>query len=184
MLTVPPIVSIILIIGLLSVAITYIVTDPTQSQFIKGAHSRFTFLLQAAVILLQVIASILFPLPMWYITPVVCVVGILLFLAGIWLIIWAKITMGKIWGMPGKHDIKRQVELITNGPFRFTRNPIYVGDVIMHLGIGFAILSPLFFLPLILLWIFTKEIKKEEKLLVKHFGDSYRDYCKRVPRFI
>jgi len=184
MFIVPPIVPIIIVLGFIIIIATYFLTDPTNKQFIKGAHSRITFLLQTVIALSQVIASIFFPLPMWYISPIISVFGLLLFIAGATLIIWAKITMGRVWGMPGKHDIKRQTHLVAHGPYRFTRNPIYVGDIMMHFGIGFALLSPLFFLPILLLWIFTKEIKKEEKLLTKYFGNEYRDYCSRVPQFL
>lgn len=184
MFIVPPIVPLVIVLGLIVIIATYFFTDPTNSQFIKGAHSRITFLLQAAIILAQVAASIFFPLPMWYVSPVISVFGVLFFLAGVILIIWAKIAMGKVWNMPGRHDIKRQSHLIINGPYRFTRNPIYLGDIIMHSGLGFALLSPLFFLPIILIFIFTREIKKEEKLLTKYFGDEYRSYCSHVPRFL
>lgn len=184
MLIVPPIIPFLITFGLVTIVIAYFIIDPTKIRFVKGTHSWITFFLQVMIVLLQVTASVYFPLPVSYIIPIISIFGLLLFTAGVVLIIWAKITMGKIWGMPGKHDIKRQSELVIKGPYQFTRNPIYLGDVLMHFGIGFALLSPLFFLPIILVIIFTREIKKEEKLLKKYFGNEYRDYCARVPRFL
>ena len=54
-------------------------------------------------------------------------VGAMLAFLGMALAVWAKLTMKKNWGVPGQDDPQMQPELVTSGPFRISRNPIYVG---------------------------------------------------------
>ncbi len=76
--------------------------------------------------------------------------------------------------------------LVVQGPYRFTRNPMYLGMV----GIlsGFAILlgtlSPILVIPTFALLIQEKFIRVEEAMLEKTFGDEYRRFCERVRRWI
>ncbi len=44
-------------------------------------------------------------------------VGLIIYIIGFFIGIWAKITMGKFWGPPGQHDAKRQRKIIIKGPF-------------------------------------------------------------------
>jgi protein-S-isoprenylcysteine O-methyltransferase Ste14 len=65
-----------------------------------------------------------------------------------------------------------------------TRNPIYVGIILMCFGMAIALKSAFIFLIFILYWYFYTIIQKEEEALVKHFGKDYIEYCSEVPRFI
>ena len=104
-----------------------------------------------------------------YVFDILKVVGAgTIFTAGIVLCIWAKLTMRDSWGIPAQHDIKRQSTLITSGPYRFTRNPIYVGLFMVVFGQALALGSWLFFLVYLLYMYFGIAIKKEEQLLTKH----------------
>ena len=76
--------------------------------------------------------------------------------------------------------------LVTNGPFGVTRNPIYLADTLLLIGVGF-VSGITWFLPLALIAAFvTKKvaIDKEERWLTDKFGKRYRDYAKRVRRWI
>jgi protein-S-isoprenylcysteine O-methyltransferase Ste14 len=77
-------------------------------------------------------------------------------------------------------------ELIVAGPFRFSRNPIYVGMALVQAGIGIALGD--FWLLLLLvptLWILTKGvIEKEEAYLERRFGDAYAGFRARVRRWL
>lgn len=76
--------------------------------------------------------------------------------------------------------------IVTTGPFRFTRNPIYVSMTIIYLasslwmGSTFAYLL----LPLVLIVLTYGVIKREERYLEAKFGDEYRAYRARVRRWI
>lgn len=76
--------------------------------------------------------------------------------------------------------------LVTDGPFSFTRNPIYLANVMMIAAIG-LVSGIVWFLPMALVTgIATQKlaIEREEKHLDARFGKRYRDYVKRVRRWI
>lgn len=110
--------------------------------------------------------------------------GIFLTLLGTLLAAWGKFVMGKSWGRPAQHDKSAQSRLVTHGPFRFSRNPIYVGLFLVFLGQQTALQS--FGILWILLFSLAihMAVETEEKLLIRHFGKAYRDYLKRTPRYL
>ena len=73
-----------------------------------------------------------------------------------------------------------------DGPFRFTRNPIYLGMVLLLSGaaVGLGSLSPWFVIPPFILAIAFDVIPAEEAMLTETFGDAYRAYQSRVRRWI
>lgn len=77
-------------------------------------------------------------------------------------------------------------KLVTWGPYRFTRNPMYVSLVITYIGvIGiYALVWPLLLLPLPVIIINKKVIPLEEARLLEVFGDAFQQYCKRARRWI
>ena len=77
-------------------------------------------------------------------------------------------------------------ELCTDGPFRFSRNPIYLGDWFILTGVSLLLntLWPLLFAPLIWLMLRYGVIRHEEAHLEARFGDAYRDYKARVRRWL
>jgi len=76
--------------------------------------------------------------------------------------------------------------LVTSGPYRFTRNPMYVSLTVTYLGAAstWQFLWPVILLPLPLLWIERLLIPIEERRLTDAFGDTYRAYCRRVRRWL
>jgi protein-S-isoprenylcysteine O-methyltransferase Ste14 len=76
--------------------------------------------------------------------------------------------------------------LVSNGPFRFTRNPMYLGLALIYVGVA-GILSepwPLVFLPLPLLVMDRIVIPFEEARLQAVFGAAFQQYCGKVRRWI
>lgn len=75
--------------------------------------------------------------------------------------------------------------LTISGPYGLTRNPLYFGNFI--LGLGFVIMSGVVFLLFVFLpiffFIYDATITKEERFLAEHYGDYFKVYKKRVPRF-
>jgi protein-S-isoprenylcysteine O-methyltransferase Ste14 len=83
------------------------------------------------------------------------------------------------------HDTAQHFDaLVADGPFRNTRNPLYLANLPMAAGIGIlASLSGFIFLVLAN-WIFVyRLILREEQALRQSQGESYRAYCETVPRF-
>lgn len=76
--------------------------------------------------------------------------------------------------------------LITAGPFRFSRNPLYLGLALAYAGIalGWGMLWPLLLLP-VAVWIIARYvIRPEEAHLEAVFGERYRAYRRRVRRWL
>lgn len=76
--------------------------------------------------------------------------------------------------------------LVTTGPFSFTRNPIYLGNTMVLIGIGLitGILWLILLAPVAALATLKLAIEGEERHLEIRFGKKYRDYAKRVRRWI
>lgn len=76
--------------------------------------------------------------------------------------------------------------LCTGGPFRFSRNPIYVGDWFILVGVSLLLATwwPLLFAPLIWAMLRYGVIRHEEAHLEAKFGDDYRMYKTRVRRWL
>lgn len=76
-------------------------------------------------------------------------------------------------------------ELVTNGIYKYVRHPQYSGFALMIIGflIQWPTIITLLMAP-ILLVMYVKLAKKEEKKMVELFGEKYTEYCKQVPAFI
>ena len=76
--------------------------------------------------------------------------------------------------------------LVTKGPFRVTRNPMYLGMVLLLVGIATALGSLLPFLVVVVFIVIiqTQFIAGEERFMETLFGESYIDYKKRVRRWL
>ncbi len=83
------------------------------------------------------------------------------------------------------HDTAQHSEaLVADGPFRYTRNPLYLASLLMAAGISVLASRSGFVFLVLANWIFVyRLILREEKSLVKNQGESYRAYCEAVPRF-
>ncbi len=81
---------------------------------------------------------------------------------------------------------KPSTALVTNGIYRWTRNPMYLGLSLILLGIGFATGSLWFLmgLPMAILAVTKLAIEREERYLAEKFGAAYLDYKSRVRRWI
>jgi protein-S-isoprenylcysteine O-methyltransferase Ste14 len=82
--------------------------------------------------------------------------------------------------------VKPTTAIVENGPYRFTRNPMYVSMTLVYLGVTLWIDSiwPLVFLPIILFTVQRAVIAREERYLEAKFGEAYRGYKARVRRWI
>ncbi len=110
--------------------------------------------------------------------------GAVLILIGAWIIISARRMMLRA-GTAIKPTIPTTALVIT-GPFRFTRNPLYVGATLIYVGIAVAARS-LWALALLLVVLAVMQrgvIDREERYLERKFGADYVRYKERVRRWI
>ena len=82
--------------------------------------------------------------------------------------------------------IVKTKELSTEGPYGLVRNPLYVGNFLIGLGVaimgGRWLFVPVFlgvFLP-----VYSGLVAKEEKRLLELYGEAFEEYCRAVPRFV
>ena len=110
-------------------------------------------------------------------------VGTVLLIASTMYILWARFVIGKMWASHAV--VKEGHKMVTTGPYRFTRHPIYSGLFGMILGSAISLGHGLIFLGFIIaLLIFMNRIRVEENLMISTFGDQYIQYKKRVPQLI
>jgi protein-S-isoprenylcysteine O-methyltransferase Ste14 len=76
-------------------------------------------------------------------------------------------------------------KIVTKGAYGISRNPSYVSDVLLMIGIGAACLSWVFLLAAIIdFFLLRKIVFAEEHVLLKKYGDVYREYMNRTPRWL
>ena len=110
--------------------------------------------------------------------------GLALVALGVAAIAWVLSGMRRTHQDPDPR--KPTPELIVGGPFRFSRNPIYVGMALVQSGVGLALGNPWILLLLApTLWILQRGvIEKEEAYLTRKFGDAYSRYRASVRRWL
>ena len=78
--------------------------------------------------------------------------------------------------------------LVTSGPFAHVRNPLYLGNMIMYVGIGIMSMALFPWLPLVALVWFALQyyliVTREEEYLAERFGEAYAEYRAAVRRFL
>jgi len=81
---------------------------------------------------------------------------------------------------------QESTSLLTSGLYRFSRNPIYLGMVVLLIGIATALgsVSPWIMPPIFMAIISKRFIQKEETSLTETFGDEYLEYSRRVRRWL
>jgi protein-S-isoprenylcysteine O-methyltransferase Ste14 len=91
-----------------------------------------------------------------------------------------------VWGFASLPFKKRGKELITDKAFKYIRHPIYAGFLDFFVfGLGFYLKSyGILISGIILIFLCGKMVEKEEKYLIKQFGQKYQDYQKRTKKFI
>ena len=103
--------------------------------------------------------------------------------AGLLFAVWARQYLGSNWS--GTVSIKKDHQLITNGPYALVRHPIYTGVLLALVGSAMAIgewrAVLAFALASLALW---RKLRLEEDLMHQQFGETYQAYCRRVPALI
>jgi protein-S-isoprenylcysteine O-methyltransferase Ste14 len=93
-------------------------------------------------------------------------------------------SLGRQWRIDA--GLNPDHELVTSGPYRFVRHPIYTSMLCMLFGTGFMITPLLMLLISTLLFIIGTEIRVriEDRLLAGQFGDQFRDYQRTIPAYV
>jgi protein-S-isoprenylcysteine O-methyltransferase Ste14 len=107
------------------------------------------------------------------------VIGLVFYLVFSWIQIWATKVLGDNFSQD--IAIKKDHHLVTNGPFRIVRHPQYFAQFLMDIGGAVATLSMVLApVALIQLPFLFMRASIEDKLLEKHFGESFRSFKKKT----
>jgi protein-S-isoprenylcysteine O-methyltransferase Ste14 len=108
-------------------------------------------------------------------------VGLVLFGLGLGFAVWARVHLGRNWGTPMTEKV--EPELVTSGPYRLARHPIYSG--ILAAGIGTVVALSWLWLPVVALAgiYFLYSATVEERYLTGQFPDEY-PYYKRSTKML
>lgn len=126
----------------------------------------------------------LLPITRWLPAPWSYVFGVLLLVVGLATGGTAFVSFTRA-GTPVV-PFERSTALVTSGSYRFTRNPMYLGMVLLLSGVAALLgtLSPWLVIPFFAAIIQTNFVRGEERFLEEIFGDSYRAYQTRVRRWL
>lgn len=115
--------------------------------------------------------------------PVLALVALALIFGGVVFSIWARAHLGRNWS--GEVMVKVGHSLITSGPYRWVRHPIYTGMLLALLGTALAIGAPYGFLGTALILIgFIVKLHVEEARMRETFPGAYERYSARTARLI
>jgi protein-S-isoprenylcysteine O-methyltransferase Ste14 len=108
--------------------------------------------------------------------------GALVMLAAAALAAWT-VAVFRSWRLRAR--VEAGHELATGGPFRFVRNPIYLGMDLLAVGTFLWVPTPLVLAGMLLVFLGSDlRARAEEKVLAAAFGDRYHQYAARVKRFV
>ena len=113
---------------------------------------------------------------------ILSVIGALLFACGIALAVWARLHLGRNWGMPMTQ--RAEPELVTSGPYRFVRHPIYSGLLTAVLGTALVdnLLGLIVVAVLVAYFYYSGTV--EERNLAATFPQAYPEYKSRTKMLI
>ena len=102
--------------------------------------------------------------------------------AGLGLAVWARRHLGRNWGMPMTQKV--EPELVTSGPYRRIRHPIYSGIILAMIGTAIATSMYGLILVLVLSGFFVYSARTEERYLAEEFPESYPKYRRSTKMLI
>jgi protein-S-isoprenylcysteine O-methyltransferase Ste14 len=112
------------------------------------------------------------------------IAGWVLIVAGMVLLFWAVLTF--VRARTALLPSRPARMIVATGPFRYSRNPMYVGFSAIYIGLSLlmSMAWPLLLLPIVLLSLYALVIRREENYLGHAFGDEYAAYRSRVRRWL
>jgi protein-S-isoprenylcysteine O-methyltransferase Ste14 len=157
-----------------------------EYDLVNAKQEKYFFMLFAVAYLL---------LPLYFLTPWIDFahlpfpdwlrwIGAFVTCVGTALFGWAHQALGLNW--TAVLALSKEQELVTEGPYRYIRHPMYTG--FFTLGIGFFLLAANWMVGIIytgtLLVMYLARVSREEEMMLDRFGDTYRQYMKKTGRLL
>ena len=160
--------------------IYWLVSASTSKESVRGGwRTRLTGVSAVGVF---VIAGVLRGGSLAVHSVILAAIGAVLFAGGIALAVWARLHLGRNWGMPTSQ--RAEPELVTSGPYRFVRHPIYTGLLTAMLGTALVdnLLGLIVVAVLVAYFYYCGII--EERNLTATFPAAYAEYKSRTKMLI
>jgi protein-S-isoprenylcysteine O-methyltransferase Ste14 len=110
-------------------------------------------------------------------------IGAVLTLAGLLVTVWARVHLGRNWS--GTITVKQDHELITSGPYKFERHPIYSGLLLAFIGVALARAEWRGVVAVVLAFCaIWRKLRIEEQWMRDQFGIAYEEYTRRVAALV
>jgi protein-S-isoprenylcysteine O-methyltransferase len=145
--------------------------------------------LQSIGLTLAIVAAFLLPyLPIFNfldfapVSPAMSVIAIMVCVAGMAYFVWARQHLGRNWSQTV--SAKEGHELISSGPYRYIRHPMYTGGLVACFGSAIVCGGAWIFLLVILSGIFLWRVGAEDRLMEQQFPDEYPNYKRRTNALI
>jgi len=117
------------------------------------------------------------PVPLW-----ARWIGVGVFTCGVAWLLWMFQTLGR--NLTDTVVVRKDAHFVNGGPYRYVRNPMYTGVLVV--GVAFGVALGAWLIPVsatLLFLLLAVRTRREEKYLVERFGAEYREYMGRVGRF-
>src|ERR1043166_4024481 len=141
----------------------------------------FPPLVFAVILLAGMALQFVWPLPLFHRHPSRWIGGVLA-IGSAALAKWGEMALQRA----GTHVNPSQptIAIVQNGPFRFSRNPLYLSLMMLYVGVSlmFNALMPVLLFPLLVVVVHFGIVRREERYLETKFGDPYRRYQQKVRR--
>lgn len=112
-------------------------------------------------------------------------VGTISLIVGMIVCIVARRAIGTNWTHGAEFQIKKNHQLVTHSIYKYVRHPIYTGFFLVVFGAELIANSWLAFIfAVVMIPLMSYQVKREEKLLIRHFGETYKKYMQRTHLFI
>jgi protein-S-isoprenylcysteine O-methyltransferase Ste14 len=155
-----------------------------------GAPWRGAVLRAALAVGILVLIRELFRLRVWHIvplaathiSPITASAGVAICGLGVAIAIWARVYLGRNWGMP--MSLREGHELVTTGPYAFVRHPIYTGILLALIGSTLVHWFPRIVLLPVIFAYFIFAARMEERSMQDQFPNDYPAYLKRTKMLI
>jgi len=173
------------IIGALWLAlVVYLIVAAIGVKRDTGQH-----MLQSLGLTLAIVAAFLLPhLPIFRfldyapVNPLLSAVGIVVCVAGMACLVWARQHLGRNWSQTV--SAKEDHELVSSGPYRYVRHPMYTGGLLAGIGSAIVCGGAWIFLLIIIGALFLWRVSAEDKLMERQFPGEYPDYKRRTKALI
>ncbi len=150
-----------------------------------GSGILFWLIVPLVLIVLSLWLTLWLTLPMFSVGQGLLLTGMAMMLAGALLDFWV-IYYQHVQGEGTPSPLVPTQRLVQEGPFAFSRNPMYIGTLTMYTGLALTMgsVAMLLLVALGALLVHGYVVLVEEKEMAARFGDEYREYQKRVPRWL